>query len=493
MNHLPVHGSSYPAPAASHPPRPTMMPPSQTTATPEAPPAQRRVLVVADRPGARQLIGDDVRKRGLTVCEAQSVLEAMRMMDTEVFAACIIDEADQVAAVRDLADRIKAERASTQLICLVPESSEWGRDVFPSFDCDIVEKPYSPARLGTSLLSALRYAELLAENERLKSQVLNRNLFDLVGTTSAIESLRESIRIAADDERTVLVRGEQGTGTNLVAQGLHRCSRRGSKAFIRIDCALHSAETLEQLLVGCETGEEGYLNSIAGGTLFLDNVECIAVPMQRKLARIIQNRQFTALATGQTFPLEVRIVAATHADLIQCAAAGQFRDDLLSCLSGVTIQTPPLRVRRADIPLLTEYFLNCVAVQEGRPCRLLTPDALEVLRNHDWPGNVRELRNVIERACSVDLGTELTAEDLQAWMSNNDRRGEFESGMTLREMERKLIETTFARCGGNRERTASILRIGLRTLSGKLREYGYPPRGGPGSNLKAKQQQRKAA
>ena len=490
MNHLPVHGSFPAATPGTPEPRLGSLPTTghETTATPTV----SRVLVTADRPGARQLIGDDVRKRGLSVCEAESVPEAMRLMDTETFSICIVDDADQSSAVRDLADRIKANRAPTQLVCLVPENSEWGRDVFPSFDCDIVEKPYSPARLGTSLLSALRYAELLCENERLKSQVLNRNLFDLVGTTSAIESLRESIRIAADDERTVLIRGEQGTGTNLVAQGLHRCSRRGSKAFIRIDCALHSAETLEQLLVGDETGEEGYLTTISGGTVFLDNVECIAMPMQRKLARVIQNRQFTSLATNVTSPLEVRFVAATHADLIQCAAAGQFRDDLLSCLSGVTIQTPPLRVRRADIPLLTEYFLNCVAVEEGRPCRLLTPEALEMLKNYDWPGNVRELRNVIERACSVDLGTELTPADLEAWMSHDDRKGEFESGMTLREMERKLIETTFARCGGNRERTASILRIGLRTLSGKLREYGYPPRGGPGSNMKPRQQ-RKAA
>ncbi len=490
MTHLPVHGS-YPSLSSSTDPTPPPTTPAPTHST-EAAPSVRRVLVVADRPGARQLIGDDVRKRGMHVCEAESVTEAMRLMDTEIFSACIIDDADQVSAVRDLAERFRADRVPTQLICLVPENSEWGRDVFPSFDCDIVEKPYSPARLGTSLLAALRYADLLGENERLKSQVLNRNLFDLVGTTSAIESLRESIRIAADDDRTVLIRGEQGTGTNLVAQGLHRCSRRGSKSFIRIDCALHSAETLEQLLVGSENGEEGYLQTIAGGTLFLDNVECIAVPMQRKLARIMQNRQYTPLATGQSCPLEVRLVAATHADLIQCAAAGQFRDDLLSCLSGVTIQTPPLRVRRADVPLLTEYFLNCVAVQEGRPCRLLTPEALELLKNYDWPGNVRELRNVIERACSVDLGTELKVSDLEAWMGSDDHRGDFESGMTLREMERKLIETTFARCGGNRERTATILRIGLRTLSGKLREYGYPPRGGPGSNMKPREQ-RKAA
>jgi DNA-binding NtrC family response regulator len=491
MSHLPMHGSYPTISTPPEPHAPTPQPPSSHSQD-SAAPSVRRVLVIADRPGARQLIGDDVRKRGLNVCEAESVHEAMRLLDTEVFSACVIDDADQVSAVRDLADRCRVDRVPTQLICLVPENSEWGRDVFPSFDCDIVEKPYSPARLGTSLLSALRYADLLGENERLKSQVLNRNLFDLVGTTPAIESLRESIRIAADDDRTVLVRGEKGTGTNLVAQGLHRCSRRGAKAFIRIDCALHSAETLEQLLIGTEMGEEGYLSTIIGGTLFLDNVECIAVPMQRKLARIIQNRQFTSLATGQTSPLEVRLVAATHADLIQCAAAGQFRDDLLSCLSGVTIQTPPLRVRREDVPLLTEYFLNCVAVQEGRPCRLLTTEALERLRTYDWPGNVRELRNVIERACSVDLGAELRVEDLETWMSSDNRRDEFESGMTLREMERKLIESTFARCGGNRERTASILRIGLRTLSGKLREYGYPPRGGPGSNIKP-HQQRKAA
>ena len=150
------------------------------------------------------------------------------------------------------------------------------------------------------------------------------------------------------------------------------------------------------------------------------------------------------------------------------------------------MQSPPLRVRHNDIPLLVEHFIGEISLKEGRPPREVSTDALQLLETHTWPGNVRELQNIIERACTIEVGGSITADSIRSWLQNEcDEDANVESvGMTLREMERKLIESTFARCNGNRERTAQILKIGLRTLSGKLREYGYPPRGGPGSNLK---------
>jgi len=176
-------------------------------------------------------------------------------------------------------------------------------------------------------------------------------------------------------------------------------------------------------------------------------------------------------------------MASTHVDLAIEAQEGRFPVALYECLTACSIQVPPLRERLQDIGLLTEHILNHLAVVEGKAVKRLSVEALKTLRSHNWPGNLRELENVIERACSLDETTLLTAETIAPWIAQTlEAEPQEASSLSLREMERKLIETTFTRCQGNREQTARLLKIGIRTLSGKLREYGYPPRGGPGSN-----------
>ncbi|MCA9063900.1 MAG: sigma-54-dependent Fis family transcriptional regulator [Planctomycetaceae bacterium] len=487
-----------------HEPQILRFPASQpvSSADAPAPPEQetpsRSVLVFSPRPGARQLLADDVRKRGMSVCETDSPDAMLFHLSRQEFVCCIIDDADNVSRIQEVHAAIRSHSRAAQILCIVGEDSRWGRETVPTFECEVIERPYTAARFGAALLSALRKGELIRENEKLRRQLLNRNLMDLVGSTASMQSLRESIRIAADDDRTVLVRGEAGSGTTLIAEGLHRCSRRAGKPFLRIDCSLHSVETLEHQLFGDGTpdGFPGYLKLGEGGSILLDNVDTVALPFQKRLAQLLEQRAAAVLHGTQDGP-NIRFIAATHGDLNRLAMDGRFRDDLLQHLSGITLQSPPLRVRRNDIPLLVEHFISQIALKEGRPPRQIDSEAMRLLENHAWPGNVRELQNVIERACTVDVSESITAEDLQTWLEHNEEEEGVETvGMTLREMERKLIESTFARCNGNRERTAQILKIGLRTLSGKLREYGYPPRGGPGSNVKrtdADQQQRRAA
>ena len=177
----------------------------------------------------------------------------------------------------------------------------------------------------------------------------------------------------------------------------------------------------------------------------------------------------------------------SHVDLESLVDRGLFRRDLHEEICHATIELPTLRSRKEDIGSLTEHFLRRVAGREGKPTRSIMIDALHVLQSYDWPGNVRELENMVERACALDWGSKLTAAMIEPWMSKECSNEGPDSlpGMTLAEMERKLIEATFNRFAGNREKTAKVLQIGIRTLSGKLREYGYPPRGGPGSNIKA--------
>lgn len=470
--------------------------PSSSTPPVEVSPPAKSVLVFSPRPGARQLLADDVRKRGMSVCETDSPDAMLFHLSRQEFQICIIDDADSVSRLQEVNAAIRNHSRSAQVLCIVSEDSRWGRETVPTFECEVIERPFSATRFGAALLTAMQKCELIRENEKLKRQLLNRNLMDLVGSTPAMQALRESIRIAADDDRTVLVRGESGSGTTLIAEGLHRCSRRAEKPFLRIDCSLHSVETLEHQLFGDGTpdGFPGYLSMGEGGSILLDNVETVALPFQKRLAQLLEQRA-TSLLNGTKDGPNIRFIAATHCDLNRLAMEGRFRDDLLQHLSGITLQSPPLRVRCNDIPLLVEHFIGEISLKEGRPPRAVSTDALHLLEAHPWPGNVRELQNVIERACTVEVGGVINAEDLRPWLQNctqEDANVEA-AGMTLREMERKLIESTFARCNGNRERTAQILKIGLRTLSGKLREYGYPPRGGPGSNLKLHVPERRAA
>jgi DNA-binding NtrC family response regulator len=264
---------------------------------------------------------------------------------------------------------------------------------------------------------------------------------------------------------------------------------------VKLDCSVLSAEALEAELFGevevtgpgRSVRHAGRFELADGGTLLFDNAHQIALPMQRRLVQVLRDGAFQHPITGERVRIDLRVILGTSSDLEQLVGRGLFREDLLELVATCRVNLPALRDRKEDIGLLAEHFLRKVAAREGKPARSLTLDALKVLQGHHWPGNVRELQNVIEQACGTDWGTRLNASLVESWIAREETAEDVDSlpGLTLREMERKLIEATFTRFAGNREKTAKALQIGIRTLCGKLREYGYPPRGGPGSNLKA--------
>ena len=301
---------------------------------------------------------------------------------------------------------------------------------------------------------------------------------DLIGISPAAGTLRREIAAAAADDRPALIMGEPGSGVSLAARTIHTCGRRGWRPFVCLDARLHSAESLDAELFEEPRDDAAptrttRLQQAGGGTLCLENVESLPSRIGRKLAGIFGDRSAGRSAATGVAPADVRLLATTH-------LPSPVSDGLAT---GLIVVVPPLRARREDIGLLTEHFLNRVAVRDGRPARQLTVEALRRLEHYDWPGNVRELAGVIEQACALDGGPRLTGELIAPWLGvETAASAGTDAGLLLKDMERKLIETTFARCCGNRERTAQALGIGIRTLSGKLREYGYPPRGGPGSN-----------
>ena len=345
----------------------------------------------------------------------------------------------------------------------------------------------TPSELSQWLQVAHEVHRIDEERTRLQRRLALRRS-PIIGCSSAIERLRVQVASAALCDWPVLIQGEPGSGRDLVAQAIHEASERSHRPFIKINCRVHTAVSLERELFGqaalktSETASAGRFDLADGGVILLDGIDEISLPLQNVLARVLESKSFQRLGEAHESPLTARVVAIATRNLAELANQGDFREELLRHFAGPVLTLPALREIRSDIAPLTEHLLQKVAQRLGEPPRRLMLETLQHLQAHNWPGNVRELELLIERACTTQQSARLTPEMVDAWINAPLPFEATNSGVTLAQMERQLIEATFSRCAGNRELTAQTLQIGLRTLSGKLRDYGYPPRGGPGSN-----------
>ena len=475
---------------------PDVIPFPQRAASPIAAESPPSILIVTCDPDEAQRLESDVRAAGLTCRAVPSHEAAAQSLAAQPSDVCLIGALPPGETTGALAGLIQQKGLATQPICVIPSSTEDGPQLLPAANgIDILHHPYTASYFVLAITTAVQKSRLQGENRRLKRQLNNRNLREMVGHSPAMHSLRQQVQSAAEQQGCVLLHGEPGTGIDLVAQAIHDSSPRAHRPFVKLDCSVLSAETLEQELFGeSQAGQYGQqqrlpgrLELADGGTLLLEQVQFMALPVQKVLVSLIRDQRFEHPQAGERVRFDVRFACGTHVDLARLVEKGLFRRDLHEAISQCCLELPTLRSRKDDIAPLTEHFLRRVSGREGKPPRSLTVDALHLLQKHDWPGNVRELENVVERACGLDWGTKLNASMIEAWLTPREiteEEADALPGLTLAEMERKLIEATFNRFAGNREKTAKALQIGIRTLSGKLREYGYPPRGGPGSNLK---------
>ena len=461
-------------------------PAAPVVATVEAPPP---VLIVSADGALTEQLATDLKAAGYCVQSTDSVDTALQSMLTATPEVCFVGPLAAGETAGQLASTIQQRGWATQIICTATELvNEVPSLLSSTIGIELLALPYATNFLSLMVTAACQRSRSQNEIKRLRRQLCNRNLRDMVGQSPAMQQLRQSVQQMADHNAPVLLVGEAGSGIELVAQGIHDASRRAHRPFVTIDCSVHSAETLEQELFGIAAAggsprQPGRFEQADGGTLLLDNVHCIALPLQRKLAIVLKEQKFEHDRTGDRVRIDVRVAFGTSVDLDELIARGLFRAELQSEAAQNRIEIAALRDRPEDIAALAENALRKVAAREGLAPRSLTLDALHMLQGYQWPGNLRELESVIERACMMDSSRRLTAAQLEPWM-NVTANDDVPCGLTLQEMERRLIETTFARFAGNREKTAKALQIGIRTLSGKLRDYGYPPRGGPGSNAK---------
>lgn len=394
----------------------------------------------------------------------------------ENVAACVLDEPPSNEFVESLGAWIRHQGLVTQLVVL-PALAARNTVGAVRLPAEVLEPPHTPDRIGRALFAAVGRARLLAENFQLKQDLDGKMLPDLIGHSPAMQRLRTELRNVVEDNRPVLVCGEPGSGVTFIARAIHSVRCGDQQPLLTVRARVLSGAAAETALFGDGSTAEarGRVLVASGGTLLLDDVDALPLSVQSQLAAALTR-------DAAASPPAPQLIATTHADLKVLAARAEFDPVLLRCLSVQTVNVPPLRERRQDIALLAEHFLAEHAAREGLAPRQLSTDAVHCLQSYAWPGNVRELENVISRCCTLEPGSLLTAAMITPWLDGDCASGAEVVGLSLREMERKLIEATFNRFNGNRELTARALKIGLRTLSGKLREYGYPPRGGPGSN-----------
>lgn len=448
-----------------------------------------RVLLVQDV-DSPQHHAQGLRDAGCTVVLTTANQDELLAIPNDPFGLIIVNLSHCGESMRDLIMERAAAAPHTQLIA-VASAEQAVHEITPR-PFAVLPAPVPLVTLLTVAHRALRHAELLADNSRLNRQLALRGTREIIGNTQSLNRLRQRIVEIAHSDEATLVQGESGTGKQVISRAIHDCGPRAHRPFLTVDCSVLTAAHLERELFGeaCRnqiSGGQPYQGRIelaAGGTLVLQNLDEMALALQADVAQVLRDLKYRRIGSDDDRTLETRIIATTRDDLHRLASQGLFREDLFAECSRQTLNAPPLREHRDDVAALTEHFLRNVAMKNGMPPKRIPTQTMELLSCHHWPGNVCELENLIVHACTVDAGPKLSAETVRPWLTTSAEDIEDQPpGMSLREMERKLIESTFARCAGNRERTAQALKIGLRTLSGKLREYGYPPRGGPGSNL----------
>ncbi len=449
------------------------------------------VLIVDDNAGARRSTAEVLTCLGHQVVAAASGQEALRRLKDEAFDVILTDlqmpGMDGLEFMRNVTQR----RVDSPVVMITAFASvTTAVEAMRIGAFDYIEKPFDTDQLEQVVQRAL------AQNERNGKRLLLTNEESaLIGNSAEMQALKQRLAQVACTEETVLICGESGTGKELVARCIHSASQRSGKSLISLNCPALSPQLMESELFGHERGaftsadatRVGRFELAEGGTIFLDEVTEIELTLQAKLLRVLQERTFERVGSSVSRAADVRIIASTNRDIRVEVQEQRFRHDLYYRLNVLPVQVVPLRERRSDVPLLIEHFLGRSAHRLNRlPCQL-DATALQLLVDYHWPGNVRELENVITRANVLFAEQAVQADDLLPWLIDAETVGHESqaellahevkwAGLKLDEMERRLIEATLDHFDGHRAKTAEALGIGIRTLSNKLKAYGYEPR-----------------
>ena len=444
-----------------------------------------RVLVVDDDRFMRGSLTDAREGAGHEVVACDSGASALEELNGDAFDAVVTDMKMPKMTGLEFLERARQLDAQLPVIVITAHGTvETAVQAMKQGAFEYILKPFGEDELTILVQKALDHRRLVGENEALRRQQRDhRQERPLLGTSDVMAAVRERIAAIADTDTTVLIRGETGSGKELVAREIHYSSPRADRPFITVNCAALSAGLLESELFGHEKGaftgadrrRAGRFELAEGGTLLLDEVSEIEPNLQAKLLRVLQEREFERVGSEKTIRCDVRVLATTNRELSVEVREGRFREDLFFRLNIVPIEIPPLRDRKDDIPILADEFQARCERKTGRPHRRLMEGTVRELMSYHWPGNVRELENLIERAVLLSTGDELIIEGLsESGAPRHVREVDVEAfrGLSLEAVERLHIEDTFRQQQGHQRRTAESLGIGVRTLRDKIKKWG---------------------
>jgi two-component system response regulator AtoC len=446
------------------------------------------ILVADDEPTIRTNLKRLLESEGYPVCEAADGGQAARLLQDPNVALCLLDlkmpVLDGMDVLRGHADRLE----ETPIIVVTAYGgSKAAIEAMKLGAYDYITKPFDFDELLFSLRRALTQRALVAQVQALSRQQPDERddgEEELVGRTPIMLQVFKTIGRAAPTREPVLIVGESGTGKELIANALHKNSDRAGQPFVKVNSAALSSTLLESELFGHEKGaftgavarRRGRFEQAHGGTLFLDEIGELDIDLQAKLLRVLQTGQFERVGGEETLQVDVRVLAATNRDLPARIAEGRFREDLYYRLNVLTIELPPLRQRRDDIPLLTEHILRKLAHKYDWPNLALAPEALTYLTAQPWPGNVRELQNVLARAAILARGRLIGVNDVQSSTPSVAPAPAPAGSLLLRdilaETECRVIRQALEQEKWNRTQAARVLGISRRQLFDKIKQYG---------------------
>jgi DNA-binding NtrC family response regulator len=453
---------------------------------------KNKILIVDDEKLMRVSLEDKLTKEGYSVSSLSNAVEGVKLLQSTNYDAVITDlrlpKMDGIDFLREIK---KASPDTVVIIMTAYGSIESAVTAMKEGAYDYVTKPFSLEELTVKLQKALKHKDTIAENIMLKQRVLSQYGYDnMIGKGEGMKRVFEIISTVSNRDTTILIQGESGTGKELTAGAIHYNSNRKDGPFIKVSCAALNKEILESELFGHEKGSftgaiktrRGRFELADGGTIFLDDVDDIPLEMQVKLLRVLQEREFERVGGEETIPVNVRVICATKKDLKKLVQEGSFRQDLYYRLHVVTVQLPPLRERKEDIPLLVTYFIKKYATHQRVSVNSISQETLNLLLSYNWPGNIRELENVIEHAVAFCTSDTIIPRNLpENLLERETPSGIFPIELstidsidlqeTLSEAERKLLFWAYQKTNGNQVRMSEILRIPRTTLQNKLVKY----------------------
>ncbi|WP_197338604.1 sigma-54-dependent transcriptional regulator [Ralstonia solanacearum] len=442
------------------------------------------ILIVEDDASARAALGELVSVEGFTTAQAGSLRDARIQISRHSPDAVLIDLVLPDGNGMDLLEDIPSHSGTEIIVMTGHASVETAVEALRMGAADYLVKPVNFQRLKSILARIPRPGDLKAEIGNLRGELRRLGLFgQMLGNSSAMQTLYDQVSRVAPTEATVLLIGESGTGKELAAQTIHDLSLRRKQPFLPVNCGAISPNLIESEMFGHERGSftgadrqhKGYFERANGGTLFLDEITEMPVELQVKLLRVLETGVFMRVGTNREIDTDVRVIAATNRDPEEAVADGKLRADLYHRLNVFPLQLPQLRERGKDVELLAQHFLDQLNAHNNTKKTFL-PQAMDTLRAYNWPGNVRELRNYVQRAYIMSDDTGISTESVPLQVSTTQASSGstlmIPVGTSLASADKKIILATLEQCGGVKKRAAELLGISLKTLYNRLEEYG---------------------